>query len=228
MNQEVDMEVIVVSSGSYKPNTHGYRNVHSEERLHYPSAINLGVKSSDPDVPFIMLCNDDIIFSHKSLEALLHSRHSGVKGIFNPLSNCDLSHLYFAGIPITKKDGAIQYMSTRFFRYDDAKEYLDQMMKMKSIYPAGLFRAPEFIAFYATLMSREVWNEVGGLDDNFKTGQDDLDFCKRAIKIGIYPFVAINSLIYHFGGVTADQCLTKEDRQYSIDYYKEKHGELPI
>jgi GT2 family glycosyltransferase len=99
-------------------------------------------------------------------------------------------------------------------------------MNAQSIYPEG-FIIQEFICFYATLIPRTVWNKVGPLDHKFQTGQDDLDYCLRAQNLKIPSMIAIDSLIWHFGGATADLSLTPQIRQENVDYYTKKWGRLP-
>ena len=116
----------------------------------------------------------------------------------------------------------------RFYRYDDLQiETLNSIKNSYSIYPKGLI-IQDFVAFYATLIPKKVWDIVGTLDPKFKTGQDDLDYCKRAKKCNIGSFVALSSFVFHFGGVTADEVLNWDIRMANINYFTQKWGEKPI
>lgn len=219
-----DFEVILVSSGEHIP-THPdwVKAHHSPERLHYPEAINFGQKFTDQSSKYLMLMGDDAFMTETALEDMVRTMGDS-QFIANPVSNCDNSSFYNLILGY-EKDG-FQQMKQRFYRYDDLKDVFEPMMKSRSVYAPGIIQRP-FVCFYATIIPRSVWNKVGELDPNFKTGQDDADYCKRAINMGIPSGVILNAIIWHFGGVTADVALNNEIRSKNIEYYRQKWGENP-
>lgn len=217
-----DYEVILVSSGSYKPTHPSWvQHVHSDQRLHYPEAINLGVsKTKDTD---LLLLNDDCILTENALENMVMGLGKN-EIILNATSNCDNHYAY--SLIMGYEDNEFRHLQKRFYRYDELAPIVDKLITAKSIYPPGFIQR-EFVCFYATIIPRSVWNKVGELDSNFKTGQDDVDYCRRAKKMGVSCGVALNALIWHFGGVSADQCLDDKTRNTNIEYYKSKWGDYP-
>lgn len=224
------MEVVLISSGEHKAkviypefNKWVWR-YHSDERLHFPEAVNFGVEHASESSTHYLLLNDDTIMTKYSLHNLAW-RAGQAEIILQPISNCDNYVKYNLAIGYDK-DKQFQFVDKRFYRYDEWAPNADEMMSAQSLYTPGLI-TQEWVAFYATLIPKSVWQKVGPLDPNFKTGQDDCDYCLRARKLGIPAAVELSSLVWHFGGVTADQALTPELRKYNIDYYRQKHGVMP-
>lgn len=216
-----ELEVIIVSSGEYKPNTYEFKNVHSPFRLHFPSAINLGVEHASGDN--LLIVNDDVILTQHCLNAF-YQFGSDREIILGPISNCDNYFKYHLPFLYTHNN---QYMSVdkRFYRYDDWPHPEDMMNAHPLCGPGVWFQ--EYICFYTVFMSKKVWNKLGPLDHEYKTGQDDLDYCKRAKLEKIPVGIVSNALVWHFGGVASSQTLTTEERKFNIDKYFKKWNELP-
>ena len=218
------IDVLVVSSGAYEPTTMGFRAMHSDERLHYPSGVNYGVKHLDKDSKHILLLNDDVIL-HK--DCLLNMvRVAGEhEVIINPVSNCDQDWAFRFPIGFVR-NGVYTDLPKRFYRYEDTAHIAEHIMNDMYIRPTGIiFR--KFICFYCTLIPRKVWDKVGGLDDKFLTGCDDLDYSLRCKQYNIPAVIEESAFCLHHGGTTADQTLTTDIRNYNEKYFFEKWGKWP-
>jgi len=226
-NQNYDnYEMILVSSGSHIPQDipKWIKHIHHEKQHHYPEAINSGVAQASPDSKYYLIINDDVILTKDSLVNLIHIAGDN-EIILNPISNCDNYFKYNLVMGYEKNSDFVP-MTKRFYRYDDLNGSFNELMNSKSIYPYGLI-AQDFVCFYATLFPKKVWDKLGGLDGEFKTGQDDVDASMRAKQLGIPCGIAINSLIWHYGGATADIALTTDIRRQNIEYFSKKWGRLP-
>lgn len=216
-----EIEVIVVSSGEWKPEIPPWaKGIHSKERLHYPEAINLGVSVSDQNSKYILILNDDVILSQHAIPGLI-SAAADYKVILNSFSNCDNFWYYNAVIKLGDKN-----LDKRFYRYDEINGHQRDIMD----YPAGpnILLHVNYVCFYATLIPRAVWDEVGTLDENFKTGHDDEDYCKRAYARGIASLVYLGSFIFHYGGVSAESAITDSDRVKNKAYFDKKWGVVSV
>jgi len=211
-----NFDVVVVSSGDYIPRvSRSFKSIHRQTQTHYPAAINHGISNLASDCEYYLLLNDDTILTNYSLIQLVISATQ--HGIYQPLSNCDQGFRYITEMPLGLQD--------RFYRYDDLKNRFAEMMDAKSPYhDKSTFIIVDWVPLYATLIPKRVWELVGPLDDKFKTGQDDVDYGRRAREKNIPCIINLSSLIWHFGGVTADQALTPEIRRENIEYFKEKWG----
>ncbi len=222
------LEVIVKSSGGYWPEVNldvpYFHILHHGRQTHYPEAINLGVEELKTlfgdTFDHYLLLNDDTILTKNSLIKLVMDAGDHL-AMFNPISNCDNSWRYSFMIG-TKKE----QLPKRFYRYEDLDGKFEDMREADSYYPPG-FIVTDWLPLYATLIPKKVWDLVGPLDDKFKTGQDDLDYGRRAQAKGVACLININALIFHCGGVTADQALTPEIRAQNIDYFTQKWGQRP-
>lgn len=220
------LDVVLISSGGFFPDfltsKPWIKHHHYERRLHFPEAINEGVKKTDPQSKHLLLINDDVILTRFSLKEMVLAVANN-RAIVGPISNCD-NYVKYNLIFTINNDLFLD----RFYRLNDPNRPLntDRMMNENSRYPGGvIFQGQMF--FYCVLIPRIVWNEVGPLDPNFKTGQDDIDYSKRCMQKGVHMGVVLSSLVWHAGGATADKCLTPEIRRDNIEYFKQKWGEMP-
>lgn len=241
----VDFELILVSSGRFNPNVDhipktnllNLRHHHSEERLHYPSAINYGMKLIRDSSKYVMMANDDLIFTKDSLlklmdsfDILKDSNGEEMPLILNPLSSCDNHWAFWSPLKLITEEGESIGLSNRFYRYDELKDHFELIMNSmhydpiyKNFYPWMLInRSSEYIAFYCTTMQRRVWDLIGELDSNLKTGFDDNDYSRRARQHNIPLAIAVHSFVLHFGGATADIALTEQDREDNVIYFTNK------
>lgn len=220
-----DLEVIVVSPKSYAPNYEGVKTVSPEtEDYHNPVGINTGVRASDPASKYIFLCNDDLILTKNVLKNLVAAAGDSPVMV-NPLSPCGLFSNYAMHLRF-KKDEDWVIIDKAQHRYDDVKEYFNDMMNADSLYPSGLI-SQNWLAIFATLIPRNVWDMVGEFDEGFATSQDDLDYSWRAKKLGIGLVLALDCLVFHFSGVSADTTMKIKNRLHSAEYFHKKWGTWP-
>lgn len=217
------LDVLVLSSGEYEPDTMRFRAIHSSSRLHFPEGVNYGVNHLESS-KHILILNDDVILHRDSLRNMVESIGDD-EIIMGPVSNCDQGWRYHFPLGYVDHNGFNQ-LEKRFYRYDDLAPVANQLMNDSFIRPPGLL-VQSFICFYAVLIPRKVWSKVGGLDPLFKTGCDDLDYCLRCKQMGISSVVQESAMIWHFGGTTADVALTPEIRNYNDEYFTRKWGVPP-
>ncbi len=216
------LDVVLVSSNGFRPSVPSdlqVKCIFVKERLHYASAINKGVKSADNDSDFYLLLSDDVILTKDSLKELIESA-GNYNAVFGATSNCDNGSLHSLTMGFSK-DEVFHQVVSRQYRYDDWAQVFSDLMNAKSLYPKGLIKY-DWLCFYAVLIPKKVWTDLSGLDENFKSGKEDLDFCLRARALGYPSLMALSSLIWHFSGVTADQVLTDDVRIENEKYYSEK------
>lgn len=219
------IEVIVSSSGPMKPVVpENFRHVHSDDRLHFPKAVNQGTRASDPNSKYLFILNDDTCLTESCLEVMV-SAVGNNSIVANPLSNCDNFARYQMVVGF-EKDGDFTPVPIRFIRYNQIEGDEENLIKAKSIYPPGIINQ-NWLAIYATLIPRRIWDQVGEIDENFKTGQDDLDWCLRARQLDIPNVVVIHALAWHFGGVTSSLVIDKEMREHNYQTFFTKWGMKP-
>lgn len=206
-----------------------------DDSFHNPRGLNFGLEHAAKDQEFkaehFLILNDDVILTRDSLTNLVRSIH-GTSSIANGVSPCDNYGMYtlffsfdYQGekIPMTKKFYRLESFDGDFL---EVNQKARAMMMAKSAYPQGALHVP-FLCMYATLIPRPAYEKLGGFDEKFKTGQDDLDYSYRARQAKIPLVCCLDSLIWHFGGVTADNSISLAMRKANLVYFKEKWGSYP-
>lgn len=84
--------------------------------------------------------------------------------------------------------------------------------------------SPKFIAGFATLHRREIFEKLGGYDDKMFFGYEDNDYCFKVLKEGMKLRFAPISLL-HFGSLSiAPTPELAEEIEKSRTYFNEKWG----
>lgn len=216
--------IIVISSGTdgtadwLKDQPYLIHHI-SDRRLHFSEANNAGLAAGKE--AYTCLLNDDTIVGKGWLTALMHEAMKPDIGAVGPFSNCDRGWMHNENIVVagkqlvpgmTREDVARIIPQIRDFRHE------------KSV------RDRKWVAFYCTLMPRAVINKVGPLDERFKSGDEDLDYCKRIRDIGYRTVQTFDSWVFHFGGKTrkqserADHVLHHQEDQENHVYFLKKWG----
>lgn len=225
-------QVIVVSSGDAGGLAEHLQDipgpitlVHADVPLNFAQALNKGIRHSHS--PFLCFMNDDVIVSKGWLKPLVQ-RIGGPVGFCNPLSNCDRGWLHdyelaIDGLPLLP-----------------GQNFLDKgMIGLKGVQVAGItpeqvydarFEAArvyerDWVAFYCTVVSRRVIDQVGLLDEAFLTGCEDLDYCKRAARMGYTCCVDEQSFVLHFGGVSR---AAREQESAAAYEHEDRHNHARI
>lgn len=220
-----NLEVILVGKESYQPTYEGVRTIFTKDDRHTAEGINAGLKVISPESEYILYINDDVILTKNCLSRMIEA--VGDEGIMaNAISPCDNYLTYTLIMGFHDKNGDYVALSDRFYEYEHLKDHFQEMMNAESIYPMGTM-LQAYLCMYATLIPRKVFDKVGLFDENFKTGQCDLDYCIRAQREGFKTITVLNALIWHFGGRTSSHTLNTKIRRDNILYFKEKWGFLP-
>ncbi len=226
-----NLQIILVGKKSYKPYYEGVLTV-APDSDEFPNSagINFGVKYVDQDAKYIFIMNDDAILTKNSLKNLVRDVGDD-KAIANALSPCD-NYLVYRFPMGFKKDGRDVILADRFYTYDQLKENFNEMMEAKSYFEMDHLKSGHIVinwlCLYASLFPKKCFDDVGPWDENYQTGQDDLDFCIRAKQHGYEFRMVLDSLIWHFGGVSAATTTNFSRRIKNIEYFKNKWGFWPV
>lgn len=190
-----------------------------EKGTNFSQTINEGIRQGE--APYVCFLNDDVIVSKGWLAPLVNQIKGNV-GFCNPLSNCDKFWLHNYDMVVDKVDLGPGTTTMNDNGEICLKTAPNPSAKPESIYdfvpttPTKRIYYRDWVAFFATVVSREMIERVGLLDEEFRTGSEDLDYCTRASRAGYTCAVNENSFVFHFGGVSRK---AHEDENY------EKHQE---
>jgi len=182
------------------------------ENLGYPNSCNIGIQSSSGK--YVVLLNNDTIVTRNWLENLLEvfKLHPKV-GLVGPVSN------NISGFQIEKE--------AKYSTINSMHQFAEQI-NIKRKYAWML--APR-IAFVCAVISREVINTIGGLDERFAPGNfEDDDYCLRVQLAGFKTVIATDVLIHHYGSKSfkSNSVIKYEERlKKNLNIFKEKWGADP-
>ena len=189
----------------------------SPVRLHFSAANNAGLRIAKER--YVCFLNDDTIVSKGWLSALMHEAMKPGVGAVGPFSNCDKGWLHDETILIEGQElragmgiGDVERIVPAIESYRHEKVVTDR----------------EWIAFYCTLAPRDVIDRVGILDEKFRSGDEDLDYCRRIKKLGYRIVQSYDSWVFHFGGKTRKKSEDTNHEQHHAEdranhaYFNEK------
>lgn len=175
-----DVEIIVVSSGinaadaAYAHGRAGVVSIVSDQALSFAQANNLGV--SEATRGWLLLINDDCQVTSSDFGKLWASRRQGI--VTAPRLKFWDDVLQSHGIAI---DGGEVRDVDAVFEFDCAQA--DEALVA--------------VSGAAMLMERELFNSLGGFNEDFVNGYEDVDFCLRVKKLGYSVSVAECDLLHY-------------------------------
>jgi len=135
---------------------------------------------------YILLLNNDILVSDGWLERMVAcvEADSGI-GLVGPLTNRISGLQMVANVP-----------------YSDPQDFPEYAAKIAKQYN-NKYTPRRRIAGFAMLIKRDVYENIGGLDEQFGSGNyEDDDYCLRAKKAGFNIMVAEDVFIHHYGSMS--------------------------
>ena len=182
----LDHEIILVDDGStdgtrdwlQSLNTPQLRVLLNDRNLGYAAANNRAASIATGDI--LVLLNNDLILTPRWLEpmlvayAALAPRAGVIGNVQRAVATGDIDH---TGFVITEHGKPEQDRSppSRFAR----------LKKVPAVTGACL------------LISRALWQQLGGFDERYRNGCEDLDLCFKATAAGLANAVALRSIIFH-------------------------------
>ena len=163
-----------------------------KDRQSFAQAVNTGIRAGQGH--YVMILNDDVIVSCGWLGGLLRACSEGI-GAVGPLSNCDKGWLHKYSLNI---DGIDLVPGANTF--EQIEPIIPSIYAFKSPYTEIVER--EWVAFYCTLIPRDVINRTGLLCEEYINSGEDVDLCKRIRLMGYRIIQNYNSFVFHFGAIS--------------------------
>lgn len=198
-------KIIVVNNGDSKE-IDGYLSSQSDvtyikkDRMNFAQAVNEGVRAGTGQ--YVMVLNDDVIVSKGWLKNLINVCKDDI-GMSGPLSNCDQGWLHNYQINISN----VQLLPGKN-TFEEIEPIIPDIYEFRSPYFEAIER--EWVAFYCTLIRRDVLEKTGLLNEQFTNSGEDVDLCRRVRKQGYKIVQNYQSFVFHFGAVSR-RVLEQED-----------------
>ncbi len=225
----ITKEIIVVDNASddgsnefIKNNFPQIKLIANNKNLGFGKANNLGLKETLGK--FILLINPDTIVAEDTLEKMIEffrkNPEAGLAGckILNPDGTLQLAcRRSFPGpwTSLTKVTGlsSLFPQSKIFARYN--LTYLDENQSYEVDAISGSFM----------MMRREVYEKVGGFDEQFFMYGEDLDICYRIQKAGFKVFYVHTTQIIHYKGESTKRSSLDETKVFyhAMHLFVKKH-----
>jgi len=190
----IDREIIVVDDGSTDATPSmlaGYRErvrvIRNDTALGFAGACNAGVAAARHDL--LVLLNNDTIPIEGWLQALvahaLDHPAAAVVGVKLIFPNETIQH---AGV-VFGIDREPHHIYAGFPRDHPA---------------TSISRLYQVVTAACALFRRGPWQQLGGLDTDYRNGWEDVDYCMRAGEAGYEIRYCAESVVYHFESATRD------------------------
>jgi GT2 family glycosyltransferase len=178
-----------------------FRVVLLEQNRGYAGANNHGAALARGE--FIALLNNDLVLTHRWLEPMLdtHARLGARAGLVgNVQFNARTGALDHTGIFINHK-GIPEH---------DRTPVVDCRIRGRD------WRDVDLVTGACVLVRREVWTDLGGFDERYHNGGEDVDLCLRAKAAGYANAVALRSVILHHVSASPGRKLRDEENCYQL------------
>lgn len=236
LNTDYPYHLVISDAGSGKE-TWDYLNVlkgftivgSPDKRLNFSQACNAGINASRSK--YFVILNSDVIVSKNWLTNLVEKIESKDRlAVCGVLSNCDRGWLH--GIdnrpsyPMKTAKGIDLHpgMTIGQIDVDDLYSFMGESNKSLQ----HQFVEQDWVATYATIFARCAINEVGLFDEEYKNGCEDRDLCLRLKKYNYVIGQAIDSFVFHFGGVSRgsyqkeDTIIFRQEDVFNHEYFQRK------
>ena len=173
----------------------------NERNLGYAVGNNRGAATARGD--FLALLNNDLVLQPGWLEPMLAAyRVLGARAgiIGNIQRDARTGEIDHTGIVINQNGKPVH-------DHEVPKSFLGNPVRVRRV-PA--------VTGACLLVSRDLWRELGGFDEGYVNGAEDVDLCFRARARGRINAVALTSTVLHHISSSAGRKLRDEENSYRL------------
>ncbi|ARU03574.1 hypothetical protein CCO03_01725 [Comamonas serinivorans] len=174
----------------------------------FAAANNQGVAQAEGD--YVVLLNNDTVVTNDWLEALLRHLQNRQVGLAGPVTNSIGNEAKIA------------------VDYGDL-EQMHEFAARHTLEHAGRHFDISVLAMFCVAMRREVFDEIGALDEAFGIGMfEDDDYCRRLQAAGYRTVCAEDSFVHHYGQASFKKLMDSGEYQAIWErnqaYFESKWG----
>lgn len=230
-----NIEVIIVDNGS-KDFTKRYvdewrkilniKHFNTSQDLNFSQSVNFGASKALGQ--YLLLLNNDTVplygWLDEMLDLILNQKNVGVVGarlIYNQLfsSRANIKEVVYPGCSIQHDGIKFNWTKTGIIPYNIGKYqsplFGDSKKEAVSV-PA--------VTAACLLTDKKLFDSLGGFDENYKFGREDVDYCLKVKKQGKEILVSRKSLLFHrefSSQIKQKKTVIKKSRIYNHEYFNE-------
>ncbi len=202
-------EIIWVDDGSsdgtrewLRTLTQSHRVVLNESNRGFAASCNRGVEIARGHVLFFI--NNDLVFLDHWLAPMLAA--------FRQFPDAGL----VGNVQINALTGKTDH-SGIFFNHKGKPAHLDRVPLAARWSESRAIRRVDALTGACFAISRNNWHLLGGFDEGFVNGSEDIDLCLRAASRGFSNYVALRSRVRHHISSSAGRKLRDEQNSYRLE-----------
>jgi GT2 family glycosyltransferase len=228
--QNLDAEIIVIDNNSpddscmmMKQRFPNIKLIENKENLGFPKGNNIGVAQAKGE--YICILNPDTVVAEDTFEKILNSKlatHNSQLGIIG----CKLIDGTGNFLPESKRGIPTPWVA--FTKIFGLYKLFPKSSLFNKYYALHLNENQtgkvDILVGAFMVMKRELYNELGGFDENCFMYADDIDLSYRALQNGKSNYYIADSTVIHYKGesTTRDQKYMKHFQEAMQFFYK-KH-----
>jgi len=204
----LDCEIILVDDGStdgtrawLKNLSSPCRSILNEKNLGFAGACNRGAATATGDLLFFL--NNDLVLLPRWLEPMLAA--------MDRFPNLGL----VGNVQLNAATGAVDHAGIYFTHQGKPAHRTDRPAATRWLgWPQ--YRAVDALTGACFGLRRAVWQKLGGFDEAFVNGGEDIDLALRASAAGLHHYIALCSVVRHHISSSAGRNLRNEQNTYRL------------
>ena len=228
---ELALEVIVVDGGSHDGSPEMVQQefdwVHliaRSDNVGFPKGNNLGLAKANGR--YLLLLNPDTVVVKDALQVMVtYLEEQPVVGALG-------SQLLYPDGTVQSSRRRFPTLLTAFFESTWLQNYAPQKL-LRDYYVLdvanGETAVVDWVMGACLLTRREVYEQIGGLDEAYFMYSEELDWCKRMKEAGWEVVYLPTAQIVHHEGKSSEQAVTHRHINYQrakLRYFRKYHGRL--
>jgi GT2 family glycosyltransferase/predicted O-methyltransferase YrrM len=203
-----NFEIIILDNGKGKypagidyARTKGIQIIEVYENFNWSKLNNIGVKHAKGE--FLLFLNDDIeVIEPKWLTEMLRQSSRKDIGVVGSLLLYPTEAIQHAGVFLVDHGGGARHWFYKQKLSEGSYQNLDQCVREVSANTGACL-----------MVSRLLFNEIGGFDENLALVGNDVDFCLRCIEAGYRNLWTPHSKLIHHESVTRKAAPIEKDEK---------------
>ncbi len=226
IREGLGVEIIVVDNASTDGTVEIVRQfedvriIRNAQNLGFAAGVNRGAKAAQGD--WLLLLNPDCLVDGNAILALVEF-----------IQNCS-DEVAIVGLQLLNPDGTLQPSGRRFPK---VWEFVLALLGFSRWMEVRWFEGRDFtkvqevdeVSGAALAISRNAFEQVGGMDEGFFLFFEELDLCRRVKAKGMKVVYLPDAKVKHLWGASVKrvpEIARKAQQQSAIRYFRKHHGRI--